>query len=554
MDKIRLKCYNASLYINTVRHLKISQVWWRFIFKIIRPKPELLSAPRFRRISGCWRMPAYKQNSMMSPSKFRFLNAEHGLLLPKDWNCEHLPKLWLYNLHYFDDLNSFEASVRNHWHRNLIDCWITQNPPGKGCGWEPYPLSIRIVNWIKHVLAGNNPDESMVESLAVQIRFLSRRLEWHLLGNHLLANGKALIFGGCYFSGVEAQSWLKIGMSVLEKEIPEQILLDGGHFERSTMYHALVMEDILDLINLAHTYPDAFLPWEGIVESWSKAVVRMANWMMAMCHPDGEISFFNDAAIGIAPRPSALYLYSIRLGISLMSDSGGVKCLSDSGYIRVECGPAVLIIDVAEVGPGYLPGHAHADTLSFELSLYGQRLVVNSGTSCYGLGTQRELERSTAAHNTVVIEGRNSSEVWAGFRVASRAHPFDIIVRQENDRVIVEAAHDGYCRLSGKPIHRRRWIIDVNQLVVYDKVEGKCLDVTSHIYLHPEVIIDDDGVLGQIRHLGRTVLLKSSWSKNTVEPSEWHPQFGVSVPNKRIKMVLNPSDKENEASFTLKWC
>jgi hypothetical protein len=553
MDINRSPFEVIKLYYNTVRYLRGSQVFGRFLIRFFHPKPDLRPSPVRRRISGDWKAPIDKQISMLSQSKFRFLNAEHELLFPKDWNSEHLPKLWLYNLHYFDDLNSFKASVRQRWHQKLISRWISQNPPGKGCGWEPYPLSIRIVNWIKHALSGNVPNKLMIQSLAVQIRFLRKRLEWHLLGNHLLVNGKALIFGGCYFGGVEAQSWLTLGMEILGKQLPEQILLDGGHFERSTMYHVLVIEDILDLINLAQTYPDAFIPWKGIVESWSETVTKMANWMMAMCHPDGEISFFNDAAIGIAPPPSAVCQYSNRLGVNLKSNNGAVKCLAGSGYIRVESGPAVLIIDAAEVGPSYLPGHAHADTLSFELSLYGRRFLVNSGTSCYGLGAQREMERSTAAHNTVVIEGRNSSEVWAGFRVASRAHPFSLMVHQVGDKVIVEASHDGYCRLPGKPIHRRRWTIDPNQLVVCDRVEGKWLNATSHVYLHPEVIVEEVGLLGQMRHTGRKVLWESNWSRLIVEPTEWYPQFGVSVPNKRIKMAMISSEKGIEGSFTLKW-
>ena len=83
---------------------------------------------------------------------------------------------------------------------------------------------------------------------------LEKRIESHLLGNHLFANAKALVFAGTYFSGAEADRWLNRGISILEREIPEQILLDGGHFELSTMYHALIFEDLLDLCNLLKCY------------------------------------------------------------------------------------------------------------------------------------------------------------------------------------------------------------------------------------------------------------------------------------------------------------
>ena len=542
------------LYANTLRYLKLFQIWKRIKNNLFFPKPDLRVAPPVRLILGHWETPLRKRISMLSPIKFRFLNHECEILTPNDWNSKSLPKLWLYNLHYFDDLNAFQAPIRNNWHRSLIERWINENPPGFGCGWEPYPTSIRIVNWIKNKICGNATDELFINSLAVQIRFLSKRLEWHLLGNHLFANAKAMLFGGCYFHGPEAQSWLRIGISILEKEVPEQILEDGGHFERSTMYHAIILEDLLDLVNLAKTYPDAFLPWKSVVESWSSTIEKMGRWMMAMSHPDGEISFFNDAAIGIASSPSALCSYCKHLGVLINEDKSDIVYLVDSGYVRVKLGVALLIIDVAKIGPDYLPGHAHADTLSYELSLSGHRILVNTGTSRYGLGAQREWERSTAAHNTVDIDGQSSSEVWAGFRVARRAYPFDVFVRRVGGSIIVEAAHDGYSRLLGQPIHRRRWTIEANQLVVYDRIEGGFSQATSRVYLHPEVNNSCTGSVGQMQHIDCTILWESTVQDTVIEATAWHPEFGVSVPNTCIKMVLKMSENSTCNKFILNWC
>jgi uncharacterized heparinase superfamily protein len=490
---------------------------------------------------------------MVSSSKFKFLNAEHEILTPSDWNSRCLPKLWLYNLHYFDDLNAQHSPGRNDWHRSLIERWIKENPCGTGCGWEPYPISIRIVNWIKYLLKKNIKNDDLIKSLVVQIRYLIPKLEWHLLGNHLLANAKALVFGGCYFNGYEAESWLRIGMAILEREIPEQILNDGGQFERSPMYHALALEDLLDLLNLANAYPGAFLPWRKFVESWSQTIAKMGAWLMTMSHPDGQISFFNDAAIGIAPSPSILNSYCNRLGIRLDDNKKSVNHLIDSGYIRIEIGSAVLLIDVAKIGPDYIPGHAHADTLSYELSLSGRRIFVNSGTSRYGLGPEREWERSTAAHNTVEIDGQSSSEVWGGFRVARRAYPVDLSVRSDGVSVIVEAAHDGYRRLPGRPVHRRRWTIGANRLEVYDKIEGSFSQAISRVYLHPETKLEPTGTGGQIISLDRKIGWQSTFMDLAIEETTWHPEFGISIPNRCIKMVLNPAGKYDTGSFTLNW-
>ncbi len=274
---------------------------------------------------------------------------------------------------------------------------------------------------------------------------------------------------------------------------------------------------------------------------------------MTMAHPDGEVSFFNDSAIGIAASPSNLYSYCDRLGISLSKSDDPVKYLADSGYVRVEMGVAVLLVDVARIGPDYIPGHAHADTLSYELSIDGRRVIVNSGTSQYGLGPEREWERSTAAHNTIEIDGESSSEVWGGFRVARRGYPLDISIRRMGTSVIIEACHDGYMRLPRRALHRRRWTIDPNRLEVYDKIEGGFDQAISRIYLHPDAQIEINGTEGRIYCRGGFINWKSTFSDLAIENTFWHPAFGVSEPNRCIKMSLEPTENTSTGIFAINW-
>ncbi len=525
----------------------------RVVFRLLRPRPDLSPAPGVRTSLGAWQIPAARRISMFSQKRFRFLNVENVIPSAADWNSASLPKLWVYNLHYFDDLNAESSDSRKDWHRELITRWIAENPPGEGTGWEPYPLSLRIINWIKWALLGNELDSAAHQSLAVQVRFLTGRLERHLLGNHLFANAKALVFAGCYFEGDEAAAWLHLGMEILEREIPEQILADGGHFERSTMYHALAFEDMLDLVNIANAYPDSLASWKATVSSWTEIIKKMSNWLYAMCHPDGEIAFFNDAAVGIAPPPSALFAYAERLRLPLASAHGEVTHLDPSGYIRIAMGPAVLLIDAAPIGPDYLPGHAHADTLSYELSLFGQRVVVNSGISRYGLGPEREWERSTAAHNTVEIDCQDSSEVWAGFRVARRAFPFDIVINSDGAAVIIEAAHDGYRRLPGRPVHKRRWILRAEDLTVEDIIYGDFSKATSRVYFHPDVAvckIDNNGYLQLKCH-------KLSWCVDggvaSVKTALWHPSLGRSIETRCLHLTIRNQSKITRFAYKISW-
>ena len=233
-------------YYYTLRYLKPVQFYGRLWFRMYRPKPELRPAIALRSVSGQWIAPVEKTPSLVEPLRFRFLGKEQVLECPSDWNHPGWEKIWLYNLHYFDDLNAEGAAGRTEWHAELIERWVEENPPGFGNGWEPYPTSLRIVNWVKWVFAGNDLSEKTVESLAVQTRLLEKRIEYHLLGNHLLANAKALVFAGLFFKGEEAGRWLKKGMQIFLSQLPEQVLPDGGHFERSPMYHEIILEDLLD--------------------------------------------------------------------------------------------------------------------------------------------------------------------------------------------------------------------------------------------------------------------------------------------------------------------
>lgn len=527
---------SLSTYWHTLRYLRPVQLYGRLWFRLAPPHVDRRAPPPRRQPTKAWVHPAQREPSLQGPDRFCFLNETH-CLSDVGWDNPALEKLWRYNLHYFDDLNAVGSEHRTFWHHALLQRWVQENRPAGGTPWEPYPTSLRIVNWIKWALNGYELPADAVHSLAIQARWLSKRVETHLLGNHLFSNAKALVFAGAFFEGDEANVWIEQGLGILACQISEQILLDGGHFERSTMYHALALEDMLDLVNLTGAYPDLFIPWCESIAGWKDSVARMGRWLAAVCHPDGEISFFNDAAIGIAPAPASLLEYARRLRIPCDgAPPKGATWLQHSGYVRAHCGDAVLIADVARIGPDYLPAHAHADTLSFELSIGRQRVLVNSGTSRYGSGPVRDSERSTAAHNTVEIDGQSSTEVWAGFRVARRAYPFDVRVNAGADQIEIEGAHDGYRRLRGGPVHRRRWFIKENAVTVEDMIEGggsHAIRVLFHF--GPDIHLTRVGTSGFRANRGDgEIVLNIRLDEKLfckVMPGAWHPGFGRAKEN-----------------------
>lgn len=531
---------NLIRYIHTLRHLRPVQIYGRLWHRLNPAKPDFAPAPALRPVAGQWVPATIRPSSLLDGGTFRFLNHVGHVRTAADWNDAAQEKLWLYNLHYFDDLNAAGAEDRLAWRRALIARWVAENPPGQGNGWEPYPTSLRMVNWIKWALGGNALALDWTHSLAIQARWLRRHIEWHLLGNHLFANAKALVFAGLFFEGDEAAAWLAAGLKILRREVPEQVLADGGHFELSPMYHAIILEDMLDLINAAGARPDQ-VP-EAVVSQWREAVSRMLPWLQGMTHPDGRIAFFNDAAFGIAPDYATLADYAQRLGVESAAGETGaaVRNFADSGYVRLEQGGAMALLDVARIGPDYLPGHAHADTLSFELSLFGQRVVVNSGTSQYGVGAERLRQRGTGAHSTVEVDGADSSEVWGGFRVARRARPFGLAVRHDDEALTVTCSHDGYRRLPGQPIHRRNWRLDPHGLQISDSIEGEFRAAVARYYLHPAVEVVGTGTHMQlVLPDGRRVRWSVEGGAARVVFATWHPEFGVSVPSRLIEVLLD---------------
>jgi uncharacterized heparinase superfamily protein len=531
--------------IRTVAPLRPVQIYGRVLFRLARPRPDLSPAPPRRALAG-WTSPVPRQPTLIGRDDIVLLNVSGSIGSPTCWNDPVRDKLWLYNLHYFDELATPADAARQGWQRRLVDRWIAENPIGVGNGWEPYPVSLRIVNWIKWALAGEALSAGQLDSLAAQVRWLVRRLEWHLLGNHLFANAKALIFAGLFFDGEEGRRWLERGLSILKREIPEQVLADGGHFELSPMYHSIIYEDVLDLVNLARAAGVAQTP---PFAGWVETARRMGDWLAAMTHPDGQIAFFNDSAFDIAPEPAEIAAYAVRLGqVPAQVPRDGIARLEASGYVRLQIGRAVALLDVARVGPDYMPGHAHADTLAFELSVDGRRIVVNGGTSTYA-GPARSHERSTAAHSTVEVDGVDSSETWGSFRVGRRARVVALRVEAEREVLTVTAAHDGYHYLPGRPIHRRSWRLDHRGLTIEDSVSGLARQAIARFHLAPDVAVETDGCSARLAAPGLPVIHWRSSAPMVVGRSACAQRFGVVTPSSALTAPVGEDGLRTEMTW-----
>lgn len=525
-----------SRYFHTIKYLKPIQILSRVKNQWIKSKVNLKPQPLQRHHKRSFTPSISKHAHMLTQHKVVLLNQVEDISSKKVWFDARLDKLWLYNLHYFDFLHSHFQQTQTNWYYNLINRWIDENPPCQGCGWESYTISLRIVNWIKWILAGNSVDNKILHSMAVQIRFLAKNIEYHLLANHLLSNAKALIFAGMFFAGSEADQWLTKGLRLFNREMRRQTLIDGAHFELSPMYHSIILENLLDCLNLFTTYE------KSSPAHWTSICNAMFYWLSCLCHHDADIAFFNDAALNVAPTLYELQEYQQRLQLNIAQPVlKGITHLPASGYVRISRNNMLLIADVAEVGASYQPGHAHADSLSFELSIHNQRLLVNSGTSTYAEGSQRSHQRSTKAHNTVTIDDTNSSDVWKSFRVAKRARVFDVSLQENDEKITISASHNGYYYID-KILHTRTWHTYANKLLIRDEIKGRNKHkIHLMFYVHPQMKVKQCDIFTVIFYNQSNEYIAKFYSDHAVEiiDASYHPEFNLTINNKALVITAN---------------
>ncbi len=427
-----------EIYFHTLRYMKMKQIAYRAWY-MLRNRVRMKTGFRYtmsinsihqelRLIPSIPASASFRSDG--TAKSFSFLNLSHTFAGRIDWNYSDLGKLWTYNLNYFDYL--MQPDMTREQGIGLIYAYIADIRLAKD-GLEPFPIALRGINWIKFLSQYQIQDKTIDDALLAQYYILLDNLEYHLLGNHLLENGFSLLFGAFYFG--DEKLFLK-AKEILEEELTEQILPDGAHFELTPMYHQIMLFRVLDCYNLmqhSRLFEDCRL--EDLLKE--KASI-MLGWQKNISFRDGSIPHLNDSAEGIAPTTSALQEYAANLGIETLH-----RPLQESGYRRFMGERYEMIVDVGNIGPDYIPGHAHSDTFNFVLSVDAKPLIVDTGISTYENNARRHYERSTAAHNTVEVNGLDQSEVWSSFRVARRAKITEIVETEES----VRATHDGYQRI-----------------------------------------------------------------------------------------------------------
>ncbi len=569
-NKTRLACSSGSstpettstltriaLILNTVKHLKSRQIAGQVIKRVrgCFEDPERLLRQRVPPTASChWPLgidvlpPGMQENAAQDilSRRMSFLNRTEQIGWMPNWQSESPPKLWQYNLHYFEWLWALQYDDA----RAVVHDWIENHKPAKRQqGWEPYPTSLRLMNLCGVFFAKYRTEtekdatfrDQLWKSLYLQSEWLMRHLETHLLANHYLENGAALAFVGSCFDGPTAERWLSKGTDVLASEIPAQILSDGMHFELSPMYHGRA----LYVLAILQATSDP-----RITKLVSKPIERMCRALDLACHPDGHISLMSDSAFGIYNDPEQLITYCRTLGANTQAKTSGAFELPEAGYYgwRDQCGN-YLICDAGPIGPDYQPAHAHADMFTYELSLNNSRVIVDTGVHDYENTQLRRYSRSTAAHNTVEINEADQCEMWGVFRVARRGYPTAISWDPTRSGFSLSGSHTGYKRLAGRPQHKReiKWDAKGTVLSVCDRITAmKSVRSVSRIHLHPDCSIKKQTDLAiRIEHPTGEFEIRTQNSSRLSVTSGWYfPEFGKKIKNTVVAVRSEGSDTE----------
>lgn len=508
-------------YARTLQHLRP----WQVVGRLLAPLQRRLAARRVPAPPPSLRATPFASGAVphhdpwnardaIREGRFCFLNENVLLGRPVDWAAEEQALLWRFTLHYFHYLHLLGPTEQVALCRD----WAAANPVGRGVGWHPYPTSLRIANWCRAGLTASD----LLESLYQQAAYLSRTVETHIYGNHLLENARALVLAGSYLQGQgEAAQWRAQGLSIYRAELDEQILPDGFHFERSPLYHALMLEGLLDVV---HALPDIH-PDQARLRS---AARDMTAALSGVVHPDGTLALFNDTTHDLAPPPAALRRYAHAV---LGEEPPARLSFPDAGYYVLNADDLWMMIDGGAAGPEYLMAHAHADIFSYELSLFGRRFVVDSGVYQYPAGPMRRYVRGTAAHNTVEIDGRDQIECWDAFRVARRDAPCDVVWRDTEAGAVFEGRFEGYRQRLGTEVsHRRRVAVDTTErrMCVEDEVVGTGTHrAESRVHLHPDVQVSQDGRDVLLSRDGHQCRMRVAAGEVRRAQGWYCPRFGV---------------------------
>lgn len=505
-----MRAQDIGRLLRTVSHLRATQIWHRARLTVRRKLWSRRSAQvdaayhaRAAKLAGLrWdhaglaavaRHHAERRDASAAQrvardalaGRFTFLGETRDLGIPVPWDRPDLMQvlLWKTHLHEFSyaiDLALAHRETRDVSFRDgffalahaFTDAQPIAKPGFQRVAWNERAVATRLMYWAAagalFELRDGDPEASwLAREINRHALFLRDNLAFDLLANHLFRDTAALGFAH------EVAGCVPDAFALFEREVREQILPDGAHVERCPMYHAVCLADLVDLRALCG---DASPGW------LRDAVARASGFLESILLGDGDIPMLGDGWRGEVDVQRLLgHARALETPLAPQAPEHA------SGLVRLARGPLRCVVRAGSHGPDHQLGHAHADLLSFDVSVGALRVVTDTGTGAYANGPMRRHLRSTAAHNTVQLDGAELLEAWSSFRSGRRGRA-RVLARGCCDRFEwLVASHDGYRWLPGSPEPRRLWLVGDNELWVLDAVLGTGRHrIESRLHLHPD--------------------------------------------------------------------
>lgn len=360
--------------------------------------------------------------------------------------------------------------------------------------WNAYTVSHRLINLLTALVAYRRRHGGQLDAAARTIlhhtrfcaAFVRATLERDLQYNHLLKNYVALAVYGSALEKLPTR--FRFLETAVGRALDQQILPDGGHAERSPMYHLL---SLLDVRMVQRSL--LFASWNSLSVT---VIPRMEDALRVMSHPDGDVALFNDSWLGEAPPTRAV--------LELPAPVAPRTCLPLTGYTQLRSSGEAILFDHGACGPDSNPGHAHADFLSIELSVDDSRLIVDPGVPTYSAGALRDESRSASLHNGPAIVGHEPIDFWSSFRVGRRgtAGLCDLPELADCAPLSVCGWQNGYAQ-QGVQVGRWIGLWPGSGALVIDAWRGEAQKPFTHWLVGPEWQLDDEAIFRR-RHLAIT--------------------------------------------------
>lgn len=424
----------------------------------------------------------------------------------------------------------------------LLEQWLDANPPGFGINWSSaLEAAMRMISWCWSLLLFRDAEalspkllHRMLGGMQHHARFIENNLSHYFSPNtHLTIEALGLFYIGTLFPEMRgARHWQQLGQKILLEQLDCQVYDDGVYFEQSSHYQCYTIDTYLHFLLLARRN-QLILPAK--LEEKLRCMVAV---LLAWQRPDGSLpqlgdsdggsllplrrratgdgrGVFASAALALKHPGAAHAAGTMSAECHWLFDSEAARqwhklvrpaqklpalqCFQQGGYVvmRDQAGHSghQLIFDAGPLGCGISGAHGHADLLSVQCSAWGENYLVDAGTACYttDLGW-RNYFRSTAAHNTLRVDGVEQAQVAGPFSWQSRPAARLNYCRRRPGLLLADAEHRAYCHLPDPVLHRRRvMFVDESYWLLVDDLLGAANHQIELYFQFAPVPVSDRG-------------------------------------------------------------